>query len=462
MKIKYDIKSQRPFYYVSKKDFAEIQLSQIPLHYENITLFAAQHDNIGTVALMKTTNMPVLFRGITIKEIMAKAIEQQISSQNYNDFQNELSITLDHGGGHFYATLHNETNYVYCNLHPGDYEQDQNLIKSKFNAIFSYQTCSLDHHNLPGYKALMVHNGSSILQRSSITSSAQEELYLSQFSNLKKPKEGEQTIRFKISSEQYASGFNAIVDLHNKCENEEVRYFGMFPNELDTENCFTSINRVVKAINIDTSYMKFFLDFQLLNKDDIRGNHFYGYKHQDEFSIYDKFHSFYQHIPISKYVYKGAIAIMAAVAEFQAIKYLAAPNLPSAPYVALLGNVLSLFQYSNDMEDEDKICHNLDDPNYVIVPCSYDRTYYKEGADQITYSYQEYGNPFQICLIDKNGMHFDVYINKDGNYERKAERLHSDNENFPRILCKEECIVEYQRVDIEQEIDALLGVVSEG
>lgn len=465
MHIKYDVKSQRPFYYVSKKDFADIQLSEIPLHYGNITLFAAQHDNIGTVALMKNTDIPVLFRGVTIKEIMKKAAEQGLSSQNYSEFQNELSVTFDDGGGHFYAILQNSTNYVYSDFYP--HGNSKNYVKAMVNYFFP-QKCQLKHHNHKNkdkLNELRIHSGSPLISNNFLTQD-HKDLYLSQFADLKKPQQGIQTIRFKLSDEQYAKGLLAITDLHNQCETGEVRYNVLFTNEKDIENCFTSINRIVRAIDIDTPYMKFFLDYQLLNTDDSKATYFYIYKYQNEFSAYDKFHYFDQRLNISDYLYKGAVAILTAAIEFQAIKYLGAPTLYTAPYAALLGNILQLVQNTDKPNHEFGSSNRCKvDPYYVIVPCTYD-SYYPNpiGANSPSYSYSvchQDSNPFKICLLDRQGIHQDAYINKNGNYEIKKPFSVPSNPDFPEIMCKEECILEYQRIDMDQEVDRLLGVVAE-
>ncbi|NRA73385.1 MAG: hypothetical protein HRU36_01385 [Rickettsiales bacterium] len=387
---KFDPKSNKPLYFIPKEEFHTIALSSFPIDYGDIPLHAAQHDYIGTV-MLTNNDMPVLFQGVGIYDLINKASQEGLIKKDSNPLTSELTVVLDKGGGHFFAILSNQTHHIYGDLYPESYNEEDNNgfsygLVHVFNSIFSTQTdgCKLEHN---GDNGIVIHEGMP-----GLFSGDHSYIYTEQFNDgVKKPMLGEYSMRFKISNYQYQLAYDAIEDTHNKCLDRQINYSPTPGDNENVENCFTHINKIVQAVGIQTPYLKFFLDFQLLSNDDVAGRYAYNIKHELANP-------------------KNFALIMQAVAEI-------------------------VNAFTKDTDDD---CDMFSaDPFFITVPChdQYNNQCHIEESPQ---------NFFGTCLaiIDQGILYKDIFVNAKGNLERITTRSMCEDETCKETICHIEYNIE--------------------
>ncbi len=417
-----DPKSGNKIYVVRQQDFHHMELSSIPLSigWDKINVHAAQHDYMGTVVLPHDTKVPVLFLNVSIEQLLRKASSEGL--YRYYEEQkmhNELAVFMVKGGGHFFSILSNQSHHVYADLYPDSHDEEKesslynlsHLLSFLFGSLVKnhYRTddCKLDHHkDLCGFSdcilddLVAIHEGVAGFHN---VDNIFSNIYNEQFnSDLKRPVLGEYAIRFKITDWQYRQAFEAIKALDQGCISKDIGYSPL-PKQGDKskiENCVTSLNSIVEASGINTPYMKFFLDFELLFDSSISSRHFYHYKIGSEYPLINL---------VTSYINPLSISMLAV--EFLSLKYIA-PDFKYSPYIALLSNVAeyvhSLLLNSGDREERPY----LKDTSFIVVPC------YKYSIDSCMLPANT-ANPFEeICIIDDRGFVYKVIGNDKGNFER--------------------------------------------
>ncbi len=259
--LKKDKSSGSMLYSIPKKDLDSIDFKTFPVDLSgDITKKLAINNGVGTVAI-SNDNIQIVFVDATIQDI-AKALKKQNISITDTP-NNELLVILDEGGGHFKAVLQNSTHHIIHNFYPGtplfldssdDDEEDDDDDSS--DVLMS----SLELLMLP--IILYLPSSCKLASKNSGT-----QIYNGTFArpnNYKMPKDslfvkhdGSYVVRFKVSDTEFYKVQETILDIDNQCKTKTLLY-SPIPDEIQTENCFTSINRLVKAANIQTPYMQYF------------------------------------------------------------------------------------------------------------------------------------------------------------------------------------------------------------
>ncbi len=440
-----DKKSEKNVYVVERKEFYSKHISNIEvakdLDYSNLHLKAAQNNNLGTVMILPD-NTNILFRDITVQDLADKASNEGLYEKDSSKpLKNEVLISMEEGGGHFSAIFSNGTYHFRTDFYPerkfeeGDglgllYEIGYVLFNSLF---FNARTsdCELQ--------------GSELREGRYFIEGSLGGVYLDQFAGIKKPKLGEYTLTFSISDEQYGSAHEEQQRMRGQCASGKLGY-GPFVRKEDNsfENCFTSVDRTMESIGFKDSFMKFFLDYQLLFAEDMLGRYFVDYK-------YDQYKN-----PVIKEISHQGSFFSQQLLMFVGLKFIS-PDTKWTPYMALLSGIvpalLDLTEEESCTEEElreEYLTHYSNpDPDFIVSNCIARIT---EDSTII--------DPDRKCLFDREGISstegdewvFDTH----GNLVGKKLNVSSHD-------CKIDVLVEYNkdmRYPIEKEFSEMIGEVA--
>lgn len=404
--LKKDKSSGSLLYSILKKDLDSIDFATFPVDLSgDLSKKLAINNGVGAVAI-SNDNIPIVFVDATITDV-AKALKKQ-NIPITDTPNNELLVILTENGSHFKAVLQNSTHHIVYNMHhdssQGFKEKLETTVPSTIlNFCNRYETLSMLFEGLlmqglknhipsncvllsKNYDNTQIHNG--IFERNDNYVMPQDSLSIKH--------DGIHAIRFKVTNEEFDKVKEKILEIDNHCQAKTL-FYALIPDEKTEENCFTSINRLVKAANIDTSYMKYFFDYQLKRPDNIFSLHFYHYKHE-ELSYADKFYDVSEHF--SSYIYEGVKNLAILGTTFFVTNFL----MPGYAMTVSAGLASYLFNPSAS-----KILESpqvITDKNFEILPCNTDNwqkqqcTINKNFFDMCV---KEYGTEYPASL-DNNGV----------------------------------------------------------
>lgn len=318
--IRMDKKSGKTIYVVEKEEFNSSPLMNISiakdLDYSNIPLNAAQNNNLGTVMVLPD-NTNILFRDINVQNLIDKASKEGLYEKDISKpMDAEVSLVMSKGGVHFFAIFSNNTHYFKTDFMPAG------------------NKCEL----------LPITEHSQIFDPAIV--SCTQSSYID-ITGIRKPLLGEYSVTFSISDDQYHLAYNENQKLKNQCNTGEVSYEAFMNQDNKKENCISSLERVLKAIDFEHSFIKYFLDYQLIFDEKIPAQYIYQYKHDNPFAT-DTVDAIISNLP-----YNSAI-LLAVVAPIVTIPILGAAG-------------LGFFVASMDSEDEEYHCSNSIDSTEILT-----------------------------------------------------------------------------------------------
>ena len=434
--LKYDYFSKKMIYSVPKSDLSDLDFGTFPFDFsKDITKKLAINNGVGAITITND-GTPLVFLGATISDVINVARTQGIEIPNTPT--NELIILLDNGGGHFKAVLQNDTHHVIHNFYPG-----QPLFLASSNGDNDDNTSS-DHLPMPIASAMLAFsslpsscelqsqkNGTQIFSGIYARSDSYK---MPQTEKLAIKHDASYALRFKVSDNEFYQIKKEILKIDNQCKNKELLY-ALLPDEKHEENCFTSINRLVKTANIDTSYMRYFLDYQLQKAGSIADLHFYHYKHKNELNSFEKLSDIIYHH--RDFIYNTAIKLAILGTTFLVAKF----ALPSYAMATTVGFASHIF---TPTEDEDIVEGSVHiDKNYQILQCSINNYFTQQCIPS--------KNPFAIC-VEELGTQHPLSVDENGTFQRtitsyvwrKGGNIHCSNikpENDS--FCIEHHVVKY-------------------
>lgn len=318
-----------------------------------------------------------------------------------------MLVILDKDGGHFKAVLQNNTHHIIHNFYPDtplflDSLDDDNESEEEDDdssdflmsplallalpiVLYIPSSCKLESK----YAGTQIYNGTF----------ARPDNYKMPQDSLSVKHDGSYVIRFKVSDAEFYKVQETILDIDNQCQAKTLLY-SPIPDEIQKENCFTSINRLVKAADIDTPYMQYFFDYQLKKAGSVEDLHFYHYKHE-ELSYTDKFYDIGKHF--SSYIYEGVKNLGILGTTFFVTNFL----MPG--YAMGVSVELASYLFNPSANKILESHHVITDKNFEILPCKTDNW----QKQQCTIN----KNPFDMC-VKEYGIEYPVFLDNNGIFQR--------------------------------------------
>jgi hypothetical protein len=336
--LRYENRSHTPFYAILSKELGSININDLPFKFDE-TLFQKMSYNsgLGTVIITNNTH-PFMFLNTTIESLFNFAQSNNITVPAIPT--NELIIKASNG--HMSAVLQFDDQYTFHSFYPNLKEEGNKFTTGSLAS--STKNCKLE----------------SLTSSSDLTASGN---YLKSSHNDK-----DYFNVFKVTENQAQLINKTIYDIALGCETQEILY-NFLPSTNNTENCFTSINRLTTVAQIEVPYFKFFFDYQFNPNLGIGNKHFYHVKHEGKFSLIEK---------AKDYIAFNSELIFMAVSYF----------LPfTTPIISTLLDFFSSREESTKNETE--IVTDSLRP-FEIVPCHYSSSY-----DQKSYLTEQL---FKTCI----------------------------------------------------------------
>ena len=352
-----DPKSKHPFYAMEHNELNSMPLSILPIRWNTITKSISQ--NRYGVTILTTEKTPILLSDTTIDEFLGTALKQKLlpqkEAQLAHKLNHELTITMT--DAHFYATLQNNDP-----INPWhtvfDFQPEQ------LSGLFSTQPCEL--YNFRNFKGYHLNNlKKNSIKRDNPAIKEIVKVFSQDFSF---------SLMFKLTDDQFNVVFSKIQDINLECKTGMTQYKLISkPTDQHTLNCFASIEYLTKAAGITDSFFNHIPDTILLSNNEVLPDYPYLYKYREKITLLEK-------LKLS-YLENTSTSIVLGLSMLSSFLYSSKDT-----------NV----KETTGMEGQTKTIKKYD---FLLAECK-----------------QEESSNLKLCILYKNSLFTDIYLNAEGNY----------------------------------------------